>query len=139
MSPDKIKLSVVSVFALFLIGQSDILPCAIRNYLPADSNVVIKKNIVKQDSTEVEEDDLDNDMYVPYGKWQNDKFDNWGKHKRKVIIQNRKDSTPADTTGGMKKEGFGDQEKETFILPGKIRMMPEGYFLYALYRRKEGV
>ena len=74
--------------------------CSIlTNITCADSDLVTpseksKSNTAKKKKTTVakkqaeeslfdEDNDNDNDMYSTYDKWRIDKFDNWGKHKKK--------------------------------------------------------
>jgi len=88
-----------------------------------DSGKSVPKYNIAADSLiiESEEDDSsDDEMYTPYEKWQNDKFDKWGARKKLLLRGLKRDSTMLDSLRKIKK-GFTDNEEEVMVSPGKSR------------------
>jgi hypothetical protein len=78
----------------------------------------IKKSEIKESDDLINDDDDDEDIYTPYSKWRIDKFDNWGKHKKKNASATVPDEEDTDTSK-VKKDNdkeFKDNEKESFLI-----------------------
>ena len=79
-------------------------------------NTNLKRNNSQEAVDSQYEDEDDADMYTPYSKWRIDKFDNWGKHKKKDAKTIEIDSNAVDTSNVKKEKEFKDNEQETHLI-----------------------
>lgn len=104
--------------------SADSVSMPVEQQTPAKTIKMKKKpkTVKKQDGTQpsdgslYDDDSDDNDMYNSYEKWRIDKFDNWGKHKKKNTIINEPDTLDVDTVKAGKEKGFSDKDKESLLI-----------------------